>query len=217
MSRRAILRRRAAPKHRGERAATPPRVKHRILVGGAATVVSAAAAVAGLVALDAEPSQSLMVSEVAHPVDPGVAAQQAAERHTNLSRSAERQPVEQKVNLFRRQNQTGKAVTQTVDLNTGDPKAIAQAMLPEFGFSSSEFSCLDSLWEKESGWDPHAANPSSGAYGIPQSLPGSKMATAGSDWETNPATQIRWGLGYIKGSYGTPCAAWSHSESYGWY
>ena len=129
----------------------------------------------------------------------------------------ERQPVGQKVTLFRQQNQTGNAVTQTVQLESGDPKTVARAMLAEFGFSSSEFTCLDSLWTRESGWDTHAANPTSSAYGIPQALPGSKMASAGPDWANNAETQIRWGLGYIKSRYGTPCGAWSHSESYGWY
>ena len=217
MSRRTLFRPHAAPKHRGPRAPLTRLVKHRMLVGGTATVVSAAAVATGVLVLDAAPSQSLMVSDAAHGVDPTVLARQAAERQGSLSRSAERQPVEQKVKLSRREPQKTDTVTQPVQVTSGDPKAIAQAMLPQFGFSSSEFTCLDSLWTKESGWDPHAANPSSGAYGIPQSLPGSKMATAGSDWATNPATQIRWGLGYIRDSYGTPCAAWSHSESYGWY
>lgn len=80
-----------------------------------------------------------------------------------------------------------------------------------------QWSCLDALWQRESNWNPSAMNPSSGAYGIPQSLPGSKMASAGADWRTNPATQIRWGLGYIKGRYGSPCGAWGHSQSVGWY
>ncbi|MCY7287980.1 MAG: G5 domain-containing protein, partial [Cryobacterium sp.] len=73
------------------------------------------------------------------------------------------------------------------------------------------------LWNKESGWRVNAENSSSGAYGIPQALPGSKMATAGDDWQTNPATQIQWGLGYISGRYGTPCGAWAHSSDVGWY
>ena len=77
-------------------------------------------------------------------------------------------------------------------------------MLGNFGWSSGQFGCLDSLWTKESGWNAHATNGSSGAYGIPQSLPGSKMASAGSDWQTNPATQINWGLQYIKYVYGSP-------------
>ena len=122
-----------------------------------------------------------------------------------------------KLAQLQRRAQSGGQVTRSKDLGSGDPKAIAQAMLADFGWSSSEFSCLDSLWTRESGWDPHAANPTSSAYGIPQALPGSKMATAGSDWADNPATQIKWGLGYIQGSYGSPCAAWSHSEAYGWY
>ncbi|MDO4258258.1 MAG: ubiquitin-like domain-containing protein [Actinomycetaceae bacterium] len=98
-----------------------------------------------------------------------------------------------------------------------DPKGIAQQMVAARGWSDSEFQCLVKLWERESNWNPYAENPSSGAYGIPQSLPGSKMASAGSDWQTNPATQITWGLGYIAGRYGTPCGALGHSDSVGWY
>jgi hypothetical protein len=90
-------------------------------------------------------------------------------------------------------------------------------MLKSFGWSSSQFSCLEPLWEHESGWNPSAANPSTGAYGIPQASPGSKMASAGPDWKTNASTQIKWGLGYIKGTYGSPCAAWSHEQADGWY
>ncbi|MBV2362864.1 lytic transglycosylase domain-containing protein [Streptomonospora nanhaiensis] len=99
----------------------------------------------------------------------------------------------------------------------GDPKAIAQGMLADYGWGADQFSCLEPLWEKESGWDHTAQNPSSGAYGIPQALPGNKMATAGADWQTNPATQIEWGLGYIQDRYGSPCGAWEHSQANGWY
>ena len=100
---------------------------------------------------------------------------------------------------------------------SGSPQQIAIAMLPSFGWSSSQFSCLNPLWARESGWNPYASNPTSGAYGIPQALPGSKMASAGADWQTNPATQIKWGLGYIQATYGSPCAAWAHETTYGWY
>lgn len=100
---------------------------------------------------------------------------------------------------------------------SGSPQQIAAGMLGSFGWSSSEFGCLDSLWGHESGWSVTASNPSSGAYGIPQALPGSKMASAGPDWQTSAATQIRWGLGYIKSTYGSPCAAWSHEGATGWY
>lgn len=99
----------------------------------------------------------------------------------------------------------------------GGNRGIAQAMLPSYGWGSDQWSCLDSLWQRESNWNHLAKNPSSGAYGIPQSLPGNKMASVGSDWQTNPTTQIRWGLGYIQGRYGTPCGAWAHSQSVGWY
>jgi hypothetical protein len=90
-------------------------------------------------------------------------------------------------------------------------------MLGSFGWSSSEFGCLVSLWNVESGWDVYASNPSSGAYGIPQALPGSKMASSGPDWQSDAATQIRWGLGYIKSTYGSPCVAEAHEQATGWY
>jgi hypothetical protein len=76
---------------------------------------------------------------------------------------------------------------------------------------------LVQMWDRESGWNPSADNPSSGAYGIPQALPASKMASAGADWQTNPTTQIKWGLGYIKATYGTPSAAWVFWQAHNWY
>ncbi|WP_240197692.1 lytic transglycosylase domain-containing protein [Nonomuraea lactucae] len=103
------------------------------------------------------------------------------------------------------------------DPSPGSNKATAKAMLSAFGFGADQWGCLERLWQKESGWNERAMNRYSGAYGIPQSLPGSKMASAGGDWQTNAATQIKWGLGYIKGRYGTPCGAWGHSQSRGWY
>jgi hypothetical protein len=99
----------------------------------------------------------------------------------------------------------------------GEAQQIARSLLSGYGWSPSEqFGCLVNLWNKESGWNVHAANPS-GAYGIPQALPGSKMSTAGPDWQNNATTQIKWGLGYIKDRYSTPCGAWAHSQSTGWY
>ncbi|KRE23502.1 hypothetical protein [Agromyces sp. Soil535] len=96
-------------------------------------------------------------------------------------------------------------------------KAYAASRLAGHGWGSDQFRCLDLLWTRESGWRADAYNASSGAYGIPQSLPGSKMASAGADWRTNAATQIDWGLGYIDARYGAPCGAWAHSEAYNWY
>jgi murein DD-endopeptidase MepM/ murein hydrolase activator NlpD len=106
---------------------------------------------------------------------------------------------------------------QAASTPSGSPQQIAEQMLSQFGWSSGQFSCLQPLWAHESGWNPYAQNPSSGAYGIPQALPGSKMASAGGDWQSNPATQIRWGLSYIQGNYGSPCGAWAHEQADGWY
>jgi hypothetical protein len=101
--------------------------------------------------------------------------------------------------------------------DSGSAESTAKSMLASFGWSSSQFSCLEPLWKHESGWNVTATNPSTGAYGIPQADPGSKMASAGPDWKSSAATQIKWGLTYIKGTYGSPCAAESHEQAEGWY
>jgi hypothetical protein len=101
--------------------------------------------------------------------------------------------------------------------NPGTAQSIAYNMMSSFGFDpKTQFSCLDNIWSRESGWNYLAEN-ASGAYGIPQALPGSKMASAGADWATNPATQIKWGLGYIRSIYGTPCNAWAFWEGHSYY
>ena len=108
--------------------------------------------------------------------------------------------------------------TPSVPADPTAAESTGKAMLASFGFdTTTQWPCLYALWERESGWNVYAENPYSGAYGIPQSLPGDKMATAGSDWQTNPATQIKWGLGYIKSVYSTPCGAWQNEENYGYY
>jgi hypothetical protein len=84
------------------------------------------------------------------------------------------------------------------------------------GWGATQFSCLDSLWTNESGWQVRASNPN-GAYGIPQALPGVRLAGAGADWRTNALTQIRWGLDYIANRYATPCGAWSYWQVHHWY
>jgi len=96
-------------------------------------------------------------------------------------------------------------------------KKVGCSMTLAAGFDLQQFACLEKLWQKESSWNEKAKNKSSGAYGIPQALPASKMATAGGDYLTNPATQIKWGLSYIKSRYTTPCKAWSHSQANNWY
>lgn len=95
--------------------------------------------------------------------------------------------------------------------------ALGQSLATARGWSGNEWDCLYALWQSESGWSQYADNPRSSAYGIPQALPGSKMATAGADWQHNAETQIRWGLGYIASRYGTPCKAWQHKKARNWY
>lgn len=107
-------------------------------------------------------------------------------------------------------------VPSSCDVYSGNKK-IGCAVLVGYGFGLDQMPCLEKLWDRESHWNVSSSNSSSGAYGIPQAVPGSKMASVGADWKTNPETQIRWGLNYIKSRYKTPCGAWSHSQSSGWY
>jgi hypothetical protein len=102
-------------------------------------------------------------------------------------------------------------------VQAGSNRGLGYHLMIEFGWPATEWPALDALWARESGWNQYAENRSSGAYGIPQSLPAGKMAAVGPDWKTNPETQIRWGLAYIGARYGSPKAAWAHSEKFGWY
>jgi len=133
---------------------------------------------------------------------------------TILAESQVLAPVSQIVKVGTR---TAPAVPDAPPIEPGTSRAIGLDLMLARGFAESEFSCLDALWTRESGWRVNAANSSSGAYGIPQALPGSKMATVGADWQTNPATQITWGLNYIAGRYGTPCGAWASFQVKNWY
>lgn len=96
---------------------------------------------------------------------------------------------------------------------SGSAKAIAQQKIS----NSAEFSCFDKIVSHESGWNPNATNTSTGAYGLVQALPANKMASSGSDWKTNPETQIDWGVKYMNDRYGSACGAWSHWQANGWY
>ncbi|MFJ4792722.1 aggregation-promoting factor C-terminal-like domain-containing protein [Kitasatospora purpeofusca] len=95
---------------------------------------------------------------------------------------------------------------------SGSPREIAAQIVP-----AGQLQCFNNIVSRESSWNVTATNASSGAYGLVQALPGSKMASAGSDWRTNPATQIKWGLDYMNSRYGSPCGAWSFWQSHHWY
>jgi hypothetical protein len=118
-------------------------------------------------------------------------------------------------------NQTGGGTTVETPAAPADPsgaEAIGKELLPSFGFNqTTQWDCLYNLWMRESGWNVYAENTASGAYGIPQALPGNRMASVASDWQTDPTTQIKWGLGYIAARYVTPCGAWQNEENYGYY
>lgn len=99
-----------------------------------------------------------------------------------------------------------------------DPRSLARLMAAQkYGWSGRQWDCLQLLWTQESGWNYRAENPSSGAYGIAQALPATKMNSIGPDWRVNPVTQISWGLSFIDRNYGSPCSAWNHEQGYNWY
>lgn len=210
------------PKHRHapERAIVeaPKKSLRKAVVLSSVAVAATGVAVSGGV-LNAPASVSSAADDLGTTVSPPVQGGSVPEvdRAPVVSRSSDRRDAADPAKEAALSVASGPAVTDRVELSQGDPRDIARALMPQFGFSSDQFSCLDSLWMRESGWNPAASNPSSGAFGIPQALPGTKMASAGPDWATNPATQIEWGLGYIRDRYGSPCGAWGHSESYGWY
>jgi hypothetical protein len=188
------------------------------MLSGVAVVATGLAVSSGILTQDNLPTDSAsaaMASAKAQHHQPGVTID-LGDRTRAVSRSDRRTPIDAAKEQALSQDSGGQT-TKTEDLAGGDPRDVARAMLGEFGFSSDQFGCLDSLYNSESGWNVHADNPSSSAYGIPQALPGSKMSSAGADWADNPATQIRWGLGYIRTSYGTPCGAWSFKQGHGWY
>ncbi len=165
-----------------------------------------------------EPDDTTLAGTVGDQTDvPALTAEQIADREGDEASRDDRRASADPTKEAALSSDRGNAITVTDNVSDADPRAIARALLAEFGFDLDQFGCLDSLWTRESGWRVDASNPYSSAYGIPQALPGSKMGSVADDWEYNPETQIRWGLGYIQDRYGSPCGAWSHSESYGWY
>ncbi|MDQ7878942.1 phospholipase [Microbacterium sp. QXD-8] len=151
---------------------------------------------------------SARISELRERLD-AAKAQKAAEEAAAAAAAAAAEA--------QRQAEAAAAALAAANTPEGAKATARQMAASQYGWGDGQFSCLESLWDKESDWNYQAYNSGSGATGIPQSLPGNKMASAGADWQTNAATQIAWGLGYIAGSYGTPCAAWGHSQATDWY
>jgi hypothetical protein len=211
-----------APKHRS----TPPTPLTSIIVRrirGAAVFSGVAVAATGLAVSTGVLAHSSPVDGSAAALSStsqakGLTQDELDEREERATRSTDdRRPAADRGKARALSSASGVAKTKSENLSAADPKALARALMPKYGLSPSEFDCLDNIWSQESGWNIHADNPSSSAYGIPQALPGSKMASAGPDWANNPETQIRWGLGYIQSRYGSACAAWSYKQGAGWY
>ncbi|WP_224274531.1 lytic transglycosylase domain-containing protein [Nocardioides lacusdianchii] len=142
----------------------------------------------------------------------GAAAPEQPRERTTVSRSARRTDATKAAAL---EMSAGSAVTRSETLSEGDPRDIARALLPAYGFSSDQFSCLDQLYVSESDWRVDADNPTSSAYGIPQAL--TQLHDLPADYMTSAESQIRWGLEYIRDTYGTPCSAWSFKQGNNWY
>ena len=166
-----------------------------------AVIAGSALAVAALIAVVAAPSALA-----------GASAPSARSSATTALGSAGSVQVLRQVRVA-----TALVPARNTQSNQQAPQQIARKMLRSFGWTWRQFKYLDSLWKAESSWNVSAENPSTGAFGIPQAVPGSKMSAAGVDWQTNAATQIRWGLGYISAVYGSPRSAWEHEVTYGWY
>lgn len=136
-----------------------------------------------------------------------------------LAKQKEEAEKKKKVQITSRGSSTTRqSSTQKSSGTKAEYQAYAKDLcLNTYGWTENDFNCLVKLWNRESGWNPNAHNSSSGAHGIPQSLPASKMSSEGADYYTNGETQIRWGLKYIKNRYGNPSNAWAHSQKKGWY
>lgn len=192
-----------------------------VALGG---VVMAATAVSGSALSSQAGSGDVATKDIAANV--ADEASQAAKTKTGTERThalprASRDSIRAQIAELRPKAESselgGGGVSDADEIIPDDPREIAMMMLDDFGWDESQFGCLDELWSGESNWSVTADNPRSSAYGIPQALPGSKMASAGPDWETNPVTQITWGLGYIDTVYGDPCSANSFKQANNWY
>lgn len=191
-------------------------VRKSVVFSGVAVAATGVAVVGGVLAKDEAPADvaaSTLAAAQAERQNQTVELEPVQERQVDTSRSDRRSSLEKKHTL---DQESGGQATRTEALASQDPREIARQLMAEYGFSDSEFDCLDSLWVSESDWDMNADNPSSSAYGIPQALTGGTHDLP-ADYMTNPVSQIRWGLEYIEESYGSPCSAWDFKQANDWY
>ena len=209
------------PKHRdvADRSALRTGLRNTLVASGVAAAATGISVSTGVLNSDGALTTTASASDLTARATAGkLTVDDLLKREQAVSRSAgDRRTTVDQQKVSALADSSGAARTKVERINSADPKELARALMPEFGLSSSEFGCLDSIWSQESGWNIHADNPSSSAYGIPQALPGSKMSSAGPDWANNAETQIRWGLGYIRDRYGSACGAWGFKSGHGWY
>ncbi len=215
-----------SPRHRQTRPARFARSAPGAVVRNTLLLSSVAVAATGVPVLNgvlgtsgtgesaAGADQAASASAPTTPLAASLSQDKLDERSVVVSRSDSRGRTDQAKAAALSQD-GGEGVTRSEDLSEADPREIGQALLPEYGFSSDQFSCLDSLYVSESDWDMHADNPSSSAYGIPQALTETHDMPPG--YFTSAEVQIRWGLDYIADSYGSPCAAWEFKQANNWY
>jgi hypothetical protein len=211
------------PKHRGPAAEPVLKrgIRKSVLYSGVAVAATGLAVSSGFVSRDDAAGDdvtaaALSAAEDRRDQDRKGADPALASRGDGVSRSDRRSAVDIAKKQALSQGSGGQS-THVEDLSDADPRTIARALMPRYGFSLDEFGCLDALYVSESGWDPHADNPISSAYGIPQALTGGTHDNLPADYMTNPVSQIEWGLQYIKDAYGSPCAAWDFKQSHNWY
>jgi hypothetical protein len=223
VSHRSYTPKHAAPRPTGAgRAAVRASARRTTLIASTVAVSATGAAVgAGLLVSPVETMASVSAAD-ASPLSVDVAP--AADRETrdeDVSRSAERRADRQEKREARQERQERQAKREAREQRRAerqaakDPRSVARSLLGEYGFADDQFGCLDALWVSESDWEVDADNPTSSAYGIPQALTETHDLPA--DYMTNAETQIRWGLGYIADSYGSPCSAWSFKQANNWY
>ena len=181
--------------------------------------VGATGAAVGGGVLGTEPSLGLAGGDVAqslgHSASQPLTKAELRQRGDLVSRSGARRSATDAVKAAALDTTGGVGSAKRETMDQSDPREIAKALMPSYGFGLSQFSCLDSLYMSESGWRVNADNPTSSAYGIPQALTSGRDMPAG--YFSSAEVQIKWGLDYIRSSYGSPCSAWSFKSSHGWY
>ncbi len=209
------------PKHRdvADHSALRTGLRNTLVATGVAAAATGISVSTGVLNSDGALTTTAAASNLTPPATDGkLTVDDLLNREQAVSRSAgDRRTTVDQLKVSALADSRGTARTKVERIRPADPKKLARALMPEYGMSSAEFGCLDNIWSQESGWNIHADNPSSSAYGIPQALPGSKMSAAGPDWANNAETQIRWGLGYIRDRYGSACGAWGFKSGHGWY